>query len=77
MRDARTLSLASMPEYVLQLRRYLPEGGEPRFWQCFTVELEPHRSVLEGILQARDPKEGTCRIQAATSRAAAKPRGCA
>ena len=41
-------------EFKLKLRRYDPESGNAPYWDEHTVELEPHRSVLEGILQARD-----------------------
>jgi succinate dehydrogenase / fumarate reductase iron-sulfur subunit len=41
-------------QFTLRLRRYNPESGEAPYWDEHTVELEPHRSVLEGILQARD-----------------------
>jgi len=52
-----------MATYTLKLRRYLPETGAPPFWQEFGVELEPHRSVLEGILQARDRVDGSIGIR--------------
>jgi succinate dehydrogenase / fumarate reductase, iron-sulfur subunit len=52
-----------MPEYTLKLRRYLPESGEAAYWQQFTVDLEPHRSVLEAILKIRDEQDGTVGIR--------------
>jgi succinate dehydrogenase / fumarate reductase, iron-sulfur subunit len=52
-----------MPEYTLKLRRYLPDSGEPASWQPFTVELAPHHTVLEGILQARDFQDGSIGIR--------------
>jgi succinate dehydrogenase / fumarate reductase iron-sulfur subunit len=52
-----------MPEYTLKLRRYLPESGEPAFWQEFDVDLDAHRSVLEGILQVREQQDGTVGIR--------------
>ncbi len=43
-----------MPEYTLRIRRYNPETGEAPYWDRYTVDLESHRSVLEGILQIKD-----------------------
>jgi succinate dehydrogenase / fumarate reductase, iron-sulfur subunit len=52
-----------MPEYTLKIRRFLPESGEPAYWEEFRVDLEPHRSVLEGILQVRDRIDGTLAVR--------------
>jgi succinate dehydrogenase / fumarate reductase, iron-sulfur subunit len=52
-----------MPEYTLRIRRYSPESGESPRWQDYSVELEGHRSVLEGILQARAEQDGTIGIR--------------
>ena len=52
-----------MPEYTLKVRRYLPESGEAAYWENFTVDLEGHRSVLEGILTARAEQDGTIGIR--------------
>jgi succinate dehydrogenase / fumarate reductase, iron-sulfur subunit len=58
-----------MADYTLKIRRYDPESGEPAYWQEFDVELEPERSVLDGILQARGEQDGSlgirCSCQAA------------
>src|ERR687888_144786 len=58
-----------MPEYTLKLRRYDPESGQAAYWQNFTVDLAPERSVLDGILQARNDQDGSigirCSCQAA------------
>jgi succinate dehydrogenase iron-sulfur subunit len=58
-----------MPEYTLKIRRYDPESGQTAYWQNFTVDLAPERSVLDGILQARNDQDGTigirCSCQAA------------
>ena len=55
--------------YALKIRRYDPESGEPAYWQDFNVELEPERSVLDGILQVRGDQDGSlgirCSCQAA------------
>ncbi|MBW3653178.1 MAG: succinate dehydrogenase/fumarate reductase iron-sulfur subunit [Actinobacteria bacterium] len=52
-----------MAEFTLRLRRYDPESGEAPYWEEHTVDLEPHRSVLEGILQAKDRFDGSIAIR--------------
>jgi succinate dehydrogenase / fumarate reductase, iron-sulfur subunit len=52
-----------MPEYTLKLRRYSPETGEAAYWQEFDVDLDGHRSVLDGILQAKDREDGSIGIR--------------
>ncbi len=52
-----------MPAYTLKLRRYLPETGDAPYWQEYTIELDGHRSVLEGILKARGEQDGTIGIR--------------
>ena len=52
-----------MAEFTLKLRRYLPESGEAAYWQEFTVDLEPHRSVLEAILKVKAEQDGTIGIR--------------
>ena len=52
-----------MPEYTLKIRRYTPESGEAPYWEEFTVELDGHRSVLDGILQAKDREDGSIGIR--------------
>ena len=58
-----------MAEYKLRIRRYEPETGNPPYWQDYKVDLEGHRSVLDGILQAKDREDGSigirCSCQAA------------
>jgi succinate dehydrogenase / fumarate reductase iron-sulfur subunit len=49
--------------FTLRLRRYDPESGEAPYWDEHTVELEGHRSVLEGILQARNRFDGSIGIR--------------
>src|SRR5688572_28713931 len=55
--------------YALKIRRYDPESGNPAYWQEFNVELDPERSVLDGILQVRGDQDGSlgirCSCQAA------------
>jgi succinate dehydrogenase / fumarate reductase iron-sulfur subunit len=50
-------------EFTLRLRRYDPESGESAYWEEHTIELEPHRSVLEGILQAKARFDGSIGIR--------------
>src|SRR3954452_9645159 len=52
-----------MPEFTLKLRRYDPEAHEPAYWEEHTVELEPHRSVLEAILQGKATTDGSIGIR--------------
>ena len=52
-----------MPEYTLKLRRYSPETGEAAYWEEFTVDLDGKRSVLDGILQAKDREDGSIGIR--------------
>jgi succinate dehydrogenase / fumarate reductase iron-sulfur subunit len=52
-----------MPDYTLKIRRYSPETGEAAYWEEFTVELDEHRSVLDGILQAKDRFDGSIGIR--------------
>jgi succinate dehydrogenase / fumarate reductase iron-sulfur subunit len=58
-----------MPEFRLKIRRHNPESGLPPFWQDYTVDLDGHRSVLDGILQLKDHEDGSigirCSCQAA------------
>ena len=49
--------------FTLRLRRYDPESGDAPYWDEHTVKLEPHRSVLEGILQARERFDGSIGIR--------------
>ncbi len=56
--------MASTPEqFTLRLRRYDPDSGNAPYWDEHTVELEPHRSVLEGILQAKARFDGSIGIR--------------
>src|SRR4051794_14707519 len=49
--------------YTLRIRRYDPESGDAAYWDEHTIELEPHRSVLEGILQAKARFDGSIGIR--------------
>jgi succinate dehydrogenase iron-sulfur subunit len=50
-------------EYTLRIRRYTPETGDAAYWEDFKVDLEPHRSVLEGILQVKAETDGSVGIR--------------
>src|SRR5919112_843322 len=52
-----------MAAYTLRLRRYLPETGAAPFWEDFEVELDGKRSVLDGILQAKDRTDASIGIR--------------
>jgi succinate dehydrogenase / fumarate reductase iron-sulfur subunit len=52
-----------MPEYTLRIRRYQPESGQAAYWEEFGIELDDHRSVLDGILQAKDRHDGSIGIR--------------
>src|SRR3954452_8586448 len=52
-----------MADYTLKIRRYNPESGEPAYWEDFKVDLSPERSVLDGILQARNEQDGSIAIR--------------
>jgi succinate dehydrogenase / fumarate reductase iron-sulfur subunit len=52
-----------MAEFTLRLRRYDPGSGRAPYWDQHTVELEPHRSVLEAILQVKDRVDGSIGIR--------------
>jgi succinate dehydrogenase / fumarate reductase iron-sulfur subunit len=52
-----------MPDYTLKIRRYDPESGQAAYWQDFTVDLAPERSVLDGILQAKGDQDGSIAIR--------------
>src|SRR3954449_6547052 len=58
-----------MAEFTLKIRRFDPESGQPPYWQEFDGDLEPERSVLDGILQAKGEQDGSigirCSCQAA------------
>src|SRR6476661_7695867 len=53
----------AMQDFTLRIRRYNPESGEAPYWVEHTIELEPHRSVLEGLLQAKGRFDGSIGIR--------------
>src|SRR5919198_2390021 len=52
-----------MADYTLKIRRFNPESGDAAYWEDFGVELEPERSVLDGILQAKDREDASIGIR--------------
>ena len=58
-----------MADYTLKIRRYDPESGQAAYWSEFDVDVDAERSVLQGILDARDKQDGSigirCSCQAA------------
>src|SRR3954467_1254473 len=49
--------------YTLKVRRFDPESGQPAYWQDYDVELDPQRSVLDGILQVKDREDASLAIR--------------
>src|SRR4051812_1890868 len=52
-----------MADFTLKIRRFNPESGEAAYWEDFGVELPPERSVLDGILQAKDREDASIAIR--------------
>jgi succinate dehydrogenase / fumarate reductase iron-sulfur subunit len=56
-----------MSAYTLKVRRYQPEAEEDdkrgAYWEKFDVELDPTLSVLDGLLQAKNDKDGTLAVR--------------
>ena len=52
-----------MADYTLRLRRYSPETGAAPYWEDFEVDLDGKRSVLDGILQAKDRTDASIGIR--------------
>jgi succinate dehydrogenase / fumarate reductase iron-sulfur subunit len=52
-----------MADYTLKIRRYDPESGGAAFWHDYEVELNPERSVLDGILQVKDREDASIGIR--------------
>ncbi|MCW3000606.1 MAG: succinate dehydrogenase/fumarate reductase iron-sulfur subunit [Solirubrobacterales bacterium] len=50
-------------DFTLKVRRYDPESGEAPYWDEHTIQLEPHRSVLEGLLQAKGRFDGSIGVR--------------
>src|ERR687896_967440 len=52
-----------MADYTLKVRRYDPESGQAAYWHDYSVDLDPERSVLDGILQVRDREDASLAIR--------------
>ena len=52
-----------MPDYKLKIRRFDPESGQSAYWSEYDVEVDAERSVLQGILDARDKQDGSIGIR--------------
>src|SRR5689334_22134320 len=52
-----------MPQYTLRIRRFNPRSGEAAYWDDHIIEMEEHRSVLDGILHVKDEKDGSIGIR--------------
>lgn len=50
-------------DFTLRVRRYDPESGGAPYWDEHTIQLEPHRSVLEGLLQAKGRFDGSIGVR--------------
>ena len=52
-----------MPDYALRVRRYDPESGQAAYWQEFSVDLPPERSVLDAILKYKGDEDASLAIR--------------
>src|SRR5215210_3400270 len=52
-----------MAEFTLKVRRFKPEDREGPYWETFDVDLDPTLSVLDGLLQAKDDKDGSLAVR--------------
>jgi succinate dehydrogenase / fumarate reductase iron-sulfur subunit len=52
-----------VPEYTLRVRRYNPEAADAPYWDEYKVDLEGHRSVLEGLLEAKAKVDGSLAVR--------------
>jgi succinate dehydrogenase / fumarate reductase iron-sulfur subunit len=55
--------MAETDDFTIRVRRYDPESGQAAYWQDFTVDLEPERSVLDAILRAKWDEDGSLAIR--------------
>jgi succinate dehydrogenase / fumarate reductase iron-sulfur subunit len=58
-----------VPEYKLKIRRYDPQSGEAAYWDEHVVDLDPTKSVLDGILKIKDEKDGSIGIRCSCQQA--------
>ena len=52
-----------MAAYTLKIRRFNPETGAQAQWRDYSVEVAPERSVLDGILYAKDHEDASIGIR--------------
>jgi len=52
-----------MAQFTLRVRRYDPTSPTGPYWQEQTVELDEHRSVLEGLLQIKARHDGSLAVR--------------
>jgi succinate dehydrogenase / fumarate reductase iron-sulfur subunit len=52
-----------MADFTLKIRRFDPESGEPAYWSEHEVDVDPERSVLDGILQIKDREDASLAIR--------------
>ena len=52
-----------MADFTLKIRRFDPESGDAAHYRDYDVELDPERSVLDGILQVKDREDGSLAIR--------------
>ena len=52
-----------MADYTLKIRRYNPESGDVARYRNYEVDIEPERSVLDGILYAKDHEDASIGIR--------------
>src|SRR3712207_4482270 len=50
-------------QFALKIRRYDPEAGEAAYWADYQVDLDPERSVLDGILQIKNREDASLAIR--------------
>ena len=55
--------MSETANYTLKIRRYDPEAGDTAFWRQYDVEIAPERSVLDGILYAKDHEDASIGIR--------------
>src|ERR1700751_6162763 len=61
--EARPAHSEHSAPFTLRIRRHDPESGDAPYWVEHPIELEPHRSVLESILQAKGRFDGSIGIR--------------
>ena len=52
-----------MADFTLKIRRYDPESGEVAQFRDYSVDIDPERSVLDGILYAKDHEDASIGIR--------------